>query len=31
MSTMLLVPLLPLFAMVLLLGCERLERGLDDR
>jgi hypothetical protein len=31
MPTMLLVPLIPLFAMALLLGCERLERGLDDR
>jgi len=31
MPLLLLVPLLPLFAMVFLLGCERLERGLDDR
>jgi len=31
MSMMLVAPLLPVLAMLLLLGCERLERGLDDR
>ena len=31
MTTLLFAPLLPILAMVFLLGCERLERGLDDR
>jgi hypothetical protein len=30
MSTMLFAPLLPILALAFLLGCERLERGLDD-
>ena len=30
MSTLLLVALLPFIAIAFLLGCERLERGLDD-
>jgi len=30
MSPMLFAPLLPILALAFLLGCERLERGLDD-
>lgn len=28
---LLFAPLLPIFAILFLLGCERLEQGLDDR